>query len=160
MDWIHLAQSRDNWWAPVSTVMNLRVPENPWSYLTSWIIVNFSRRALPHADILSTWLYFTECALLFESPYICLPKFGIPKTRSKFAVSSHCRQPLARVQVSWWMIQGKWTSLQQSNGWRMYGCRRFAFRILLVKGVFSLRTYKSTALNRSTGMTNGVSSVL
>jgi hypothetical protein len=26
MDWIHLAQDRNRWWALVSTVMNLRVP--------------------------------------------------------------------------------------------------------------------------------------
>jgi hypothetical protein len=25
VDWIHLAQSRDQWWALVNTVMNLRV---------------------------------------------------------------------------------------------------------------------------------------
>jgi hypothetical protein len=26
VDWIHLAQDRDQWWAIVSTVMNLRIP--------------------------------------------------------------------------------------------------------------------------------------
>ena len=26
MDWIHLAQDIDRWWALVNTVMNLRVP--------------------------------------------------------------------------------------------------------------------------------------
>jgi hypothetical protein len=26
VDWIHLAQDREQWWAPVTTVMNIRVP--------------------------------------------------------------------------------------------------------------------------------------
>jgi hypothetical protein len=26
VDWIHLAQNRDQWWALVNTVMNLQVP--------------------------------------------------------------------------------------------------------------------------------------
>jgi hypothetical protein len=26
VDWIHLAQYRDQWWAVVNTVMNLQVP--------------------------------------------------------------------------------------------------------------------------------------
>jgi hypothetical protein len=26
VDWIHLAQDRDQWWALVNTVMNLQVP--------------------------------------------------------------------------------------------------------------------------------------
>jgi hypothetical protein len=32
MDWIHLAQDRDQWWAFVSTVVILRVP---------WRVCNF-----------------------------------------------------------------------------------------------------------------------
>jgi hypothetical protein len=26
MDWIHLAEDRDQWWAPLNMAMNLRVP--------------------------------------------------------------------------------------------------------------------------------------
>jgi hypothetical protein len=26
VDWIHLFQDKDQWWAPVNTIMNLRVP--------------------------------------------------------------------------------------------------------------------------------------
>jgi hypothetical protein len=38
MDWIRLAQDRVQWMALVSTVMNLRVPENIWKFLSSWAI--------------------------------------------------------------------------------------------------------------------------
>jgi hypothetical protein len=35
MDWIHLAQDRDKLRAVVNTVMNIRVPHNAVSFLTS-----------------------------------------------------------------------------------------------------------------------------
>jgi hypothetical protein len=46
MDWIDLAQDRDQWRVLINTVMNLRVPYNAGKFLSSCTIVGFSRRAL------------------------------------------------------------------------------------------------------------------
>jgi len=35
VDWIHLAQDRDQWRVVVNTVMNLRIPEKARNFLTS-----------------------------------------------------------------------------------------------------------------------------
>jgi hypothetical protein len=48
IDWIDLAQNRDQWRALVSTVMNFQVPLNVGKFLSSCTIGRFSRRAQLH----------------------------------------------------------------------------------------------------------------
>jgi hypothetical protein len=48
VDWIGLAQNRDQWRALVNTVMNLQVPRNAGKFLSSCTIDSFSRRAQLH----------------------------------------------------------------------------------------------------------------
>jgi hypothetical protein len=45
VDWIDMAQDRDQWRDLVNTVMNLRVPKNAWKFLSGCTIGSFSGRA-------------------------------------------------------------------------------------------------------------------
>jgi hypothetical protein len=48
MDWIDLAQDRDQWKVLVNTIMNLRVSQSAGKFLSSCTIGGFSRRAQLH----------------------------------------------------------------------------------------------------------------
>jgi hypothetical protein len=48
MDWIDLAQDRDQWKALANTIMNHWVPYNAWKFLSSCTTGDFSRRSELH----------------------------------------------------------------------------------------------------------------
>jgi hypothetical protein len=50
VDWIHLTQDRNQWWALVNMVMNLWFPYK-MNVLTIRVTVSFSRRTLLHGII-------------------------------------------------------------------------------------------------------------
>jgi hypothetical protein len=52
IDWIDLAQDKDQWRALVNTAMNLLVPQHVGKFLNSCISGGFPRKALVSADLL------------------------------------------------------------------------------------------------------------
>jgi len=43
VNWIRMAQYRDQWWDSVNMVMNLQVPSNLRNFPNSWDTITFSR---------------------------------------------------------------------------------------------------------------------
>jgi hypothetical protein len=57
MDWIDLALDTDRWRAVVTTIMNIRVPQNVGNFLTGLVTVSFSGRTVLHGvRKLVSWL--------------------------------------------------------------------------------------------------------
>jgi len=48
MDWMHIVQDREQWWALVNKVMNLQVPWKSGNFLTRLVTISFSKRVLFH----------------------------------------------------------------------------------------------------------------
>ena len=48
VDWIDLAQDRDNWRAFAKTILNFLILQNEGCFLTCWGNIGFSGRTLPH----------------------------------------------------------------------------------------------------------------
>jgi hypothetical protein len=48
VDWMYLAQGKDEWHALVNMIMNLWVPWKEGNFLASQVIIRFSRRTLLH----------------------------------------------------------------------------------------------------------------
>jgi len=48
MDWIYLAQDRENWQVVVGTEMNIQIPYSVGNFWSSWGMISVSRRAVLH----------------------------------------------------------------------------------------------------------------
>jgi hypothetical protein len=46
VDWMYLAQHEDQWPALVNTIMSLLVPQRAGNFLSSCVIISYSRRTL------------------------------------------------------------------------------------------------------------------
>jgi hypothetical protein len=71
VDWIDLAQDREQWQALVSIVMNLRVPYNVGKFLNSGATGGSSRRAQLHGVGWLVYIYTVYHELLLEKR-LCL----------------------------------------------------------------------------------------
>jgi hypothetical protein len=72
MDWMHLAQVRNQWRALTNTAMNHRIPQKAGN-LTSWVTVSFWRKALPHGVSCFVSSLGTVCSNTRPAPH-CWPR--------------------------------------------------------------------------------------
>jgi hypothetical protein len=77
MDWIDLAQDRDQWRAVVSTGIHLRVQQNVGKFFNSCTTGGFSRRAQLHGVALCV----TVEARILVKPRIYAANIGFTKQR-------------------------------------------------------------------------------
>jgi hypothetical protein len=75
MDWIDLAQARDQLGALVNTVMNLQVPWNAGKFLSSCIVGGFSRRSQLHEWVINPRKVSCVNTYTAHSMYIKLADF-------------------------------------------------------------------------------------
>jgi hypothetical protein len=57
VDWTHPAQDKGQWQALVYTIINLRVPQNAWNFLTSWVTASFWIRVLLYTSHIRSYFF-------------------------------------------------------------------------------------------------------
>jgi hypothetical protein len=78
VDWIHVAQERNQWRLLVNTVMNYRVLWKSGKFLSMWVTVSFSRRIL-----------FQDVSFVSSRTLVLLVKYSVYLSKFKTDTSSN-----------------------------------------------------------------------